>query len=199
VPHTFGNAGALVKNAMTWYDHETNSIWSQPIGQSFLGPLKGTKLQLLPFQLTTYANWVENYPETLVMVNNYDRLGGLQQGFRTTFVIGLVLADQSKAYYYEDVEAAGVINDTLGEFPVVVWAENNEFQAFIRRIGDQTLTFKLEDGQIVDLETGSIWDISRGLAKEGPLLGEGLQAVPVLSSFDWAFEDFYPDGEFYQP
>jgi hypothetical protein len=186
-------------NAMTWYDHETQSIWSQPIGQAFRGPLKGTKLELLPFQLTTYGNWVENYPETQVMINDYHRLGGRTQGFRKNFVIGLVLADQSKAYYYQDAETAGVINDFVGEFPVLVWAENNEFQAFIRRIGDQTITFKSENGQIVDLETGSIWDISRGLAMDGPLTGEGLQAVPVLSSFDWAFEDFYPQGEFYQP
>ena len=65
--------------------------------------------------------------------------------------------------------------------------------------GDQTLTFKLEGDLLVDQETGSIWDISRGLAKEGPLVGEGLQPVPSLSSYDWAFRDFYPQGEFYQP
>ena len=52
---------------------------------------------------------------------------------------------------------------------------------------------------LVDQETGSIWDISRGLAKEGPLVGEGLQPVPSLSSYDWAFRDFSPNGEFYQP
>lgn len=186
-------------NAMTWYDHETQSIWSQPIGQAFQGPLKGIQLELLPFQLTTYANWVESHPETLVMTNDYNRLGGRAQGFQRNFVIGLVLADQAKAYYYEDAEAAVVINDSLGEFPIVVWAENNEFQSFIRRNGDQTLNFTVENGQIVDLETDSTWDLSRGLATEGPLIGEGLQAVPVLSSFDWAFKDFYPDSEFYQP
>lgn len=184
---------------MTWYDHETNSIWSQPIGQAFIGPLKGTKLELLPFQLTTYANWIETHPETLVMINDYPRLSFRQQGFAPNFVIGLVLADQAKAYYYEDVEAAGLINDTLGEFPIVLWAENNEYQAFMRTKGDQTLFFKLEDGVITDTETDSVWDLRRGLAKDGPLMGEGLQAVPTLSSYDWAFEDFYPDSDIYQP
>jgi hypothetical protein len=186
-------------NAMTWWDHETDSIWSQPVGQAFRGPLLGTKLELLPFQLTTWSNWVKSYPETLVMTNDVSRLGNSRQGFRPGFVIGLILDDQAKAYYYEDVEAVGVINDTLGETPIMVWAENNEINAFIRQLGDQTLTFKLENGVLVDLETGSIWEVSRGLAVEGPLSGEGLQPVPSLSSFDWAFNDFYPQGEIYQP
>ena len=199
MPHTFGNAGALVMNAMTWYDHETQSVWSQPVGLAFRGPLKGTKLELLPFQLTTWSNWVESYPQTLVMVNDANRLGNSRQGFQPNFVIGLIINDQAKAYYYEDVETAGVINDMLGEVPIIVWAESNDYTAYIRRLGDQTLTFKLDGGLLVDQETGSIWDFSRGLAKEGPLVGEGLQPVPSLSSYDWAFRDFYPQGEFYQP
>jgi hypothetical protein len=186
-------------NAMTWYDHETESVWSQPVGQAFRGPLTGTKLELLPFQLTTWSNWVSSYPDTLVMTNDVNRLGPSRQRFQPGFVIGLILDDQAKAYYYEDVEAVGVINDTLGETPIMVWAESNDIKAFIRQLGDQTLTFKLENGVLVDLETGSTWDITRGLAVEGPLTGEGLQPVPSLSSFDWAFNDFYPQGEIYQP
>ena len=114
-------------------------------------------------------------------------------------MIGLVLGETSKAYYYQDAEAAGVINDSLGEVPIVLWAGGNDFNAFVRRVGGKTLTFKLENGSLVDQETGSIWDISRGLAKEGPLKGEGLQSVPSLSAYDWAFADFYPEGEFYEP
>jgi hypothetical protein len=184
---------------MTWWDHETDSIWSQPVGQAFRGPLLGTKLELLPFQLTTWSNWSEDHPETLVMVNDVGRLSNSRQGFQPGFVLGLILEDQAKAYYYEDVEAVGVINDTLGETPIMVWAENNDIKAYIRQLGDQTLTFELQNGVLVDLETGSTWEISSGLAVEGPLTGEGLQPIPSLSSFDWAFEDFYPLGEFYQP
>jgi hypothetical protein len=186
-------------NAMTWYDHETQSIWSQPVGLAIRGPLKGVELELLPFQLTTWGNWIDSHPETLAMINDTNRLRGLRQGFQPNFVIGLILDKQAKAYYYEDAEAAGVINDSLADIPIVLWAGGNDFKAFIRVVGDQTLTFRLENGALVDQETGSIWDIARGLAKEGPLKGEGLQSVPSLSSFDWAFSDFYPDGEFYQP
>ena len=186
-------------NAMTWFDHETESIWSQPVGLSFRGPLQGTKLELLPFHLTTWSNWFENYPESLVMINDVNRLGNTRQGFRPDYVVALVLDETARAFYYEDVAEVRVINDNLAGTPVVVWAEDNDFTAYVRQVGDQILTFTSGGDQIKDLETGSVWDLRRGLAKEGPLAGEGLQPVPSLSSYDWAFEDFYPDGKFYQP
>ena len=30
----FGNQGALWGNAMTWWDHETGTVWSQPLGEA---------------------------------------------------------------------------------------------------------------------------------------------------------------------
>ena len=133
------------------------------------------------------------------MINDVNRLGNGRQGFRAGFVVALVLDNTAKAYYYDDVENANIINDNLANTPVVVWAESNNYNAYVRQLGDQILTFTQEGEHIVDLETGSIWDLSRGLAKEGPLTGEGLQSVPSLSSYDWAFRDFYPGSEFYQP
>ena len=52
---------------------------------------------------------------------------------------------------------------------------------------------------LIDLETGSAWDVIRGLAISGSMEGTSLRAVPSLSSFDWAWEDFYPDSAFYTP
>ena len=118
--HTFGNAGSLFMNAMTWYDHETGSIWSQPWGRAIQGEYKGVQLNLLPFQLTTSDTWRKAHPDTLVMINDVDRLGLGRQGFRTNFVIGLVLGQSAKAYYYEDALEARVINDTLGDIPILL-------------------------------------------------------------------------------
>ncbi|RMG90271.1 MAG: DUF3179 domain-containing protein [Chloroflexi bacterium] len=196
--YTFGNAGGLFMNAMTWYDHTTESIWSQPWGRAIRGPLKGVQLFLLPSQLTTWASWQAEHPETLVMINDVDRIGRKQK-FSTEFVIGLVLGETSKAYYYEDVATAGIVNDMMGQFPVVVWAQDNNFHAYLRQVEGEVLTFRLENGRIFDNETGSEWDITRGLAIDGPLRGQGLQPVPNSSAFDWAWLDFYPTTEFYQP
>jgi hypothetical protein len=198
----FGNAGALFMRAMTWYDHQTRSEWSQPWGRAISGELKGTVLFLLPSQLTTWGSWKAEHPETLAMINdvgNGTRFSLGRQRFYRDFVIGLVLADKSNAYYFSDVEQVGVVNDTLGDFPVAVWAKDDRFHAYIRQVDDRTLTFRAEGDALVDEETGSTWDVARGLAVEGPLKGEVLQAVPSSTSYDWAWRDFYPDAEFYVP
>jgi hypothetical protein len=195
--HTFGNAGGLMMNAMTWWDHETESIWSQPWGRSIDGHYKGVELFLLPSQLTTWGAWKAEHPNTLAMVNGYSSFSPFRQRFDPDFVIGLVLAGEAKAFYYRDVEAGGIVNDFVGQIPVMVWAGDENFHAYVRQVGDQILTFRLEGDRLIDEETGSTWNIGRGLATDGPLKGQGLQGVPSSSSFDWAWEDFYPQTEFY--
>lgn len=187
-------------NAMTWFDHETASIWSQPWGRGIEGDYKGVQLNLLPYQLTTWERWKEAYPHTLVMTNDLDRVStSRQQGFQPDFVIGLVLGKESKAYYYSDVEQVGVVNDSLDDIPVMVWAADEIYQAYIRQVEGQTLTFTVNGKDLIDEETGSSWDPALGLARSGPLEGKSLKPVPSLSSYDWAWVDFYPDSDFYEP
>lgn len=186
-------------SAMTWWDHKTSSIWSQPVGRALAGELTGTELTLLPMQLTTWENWKNAYPGTLVMINDLEKIDYSPPGFSKDFVIGLDLDEHSKAYYFDDVEAAGILNDQLGDFPVLVWAADADYRVYLRQVGEDVLSFRLEDGVLVDAETGSKWDVRIGIATEGPLKGAVLQSLPSLTSFDWAWKDFYPDSELYQP
>jgi hypothetical protein len=143
---------------------------------------------------------VSEHPETAAMTTGGGGgLFGRRQRFNPDFVIGLILAEKPKAYYYQDVEAAGLINDRIGDIPILVWAADNNFHAYIRQVGDQVLSFQIQGDEVVDRESGSTWNISRGLAVEGPLKGEGLQPVPSSSSYDWAWLDFYPESPIYEP
>ena len=63
----FGNQGALWGNAMTWWDHETGTVWSQPIGEAIVGPRKGDQVELLPSELTVWSSWREAHPGTLAL------------------------------------------------------------------------------------------------------------------------------------
>jgi len=195
----FGNAGGLYKSAMTWWDHKTVSIWSQPNGLALAGPLKNTVLTILPSQMTSWNNWKDSHPETLAMINDYSLLGFRRQTFNTDFVIGLVLADQAKAYYYDDILNETVFNDWIGDFPVLLWAADNDYRTYLRTVGGETLTFYWENEVLKDLESGSSWDITLGMATEGPRKNHVLQHVPSLTSFDWAWRDFYPESVIYRP
>jgi hypothetical protein len=184
---------------MTWFDHETQSIWSQPWGRAIRGQYKGIELFLLPSQVTTWASWRNEHPGTLVMINDVGNLGRRRQTFSPDFVIGLLLAEEAKAYYFQDVADEEVINDHMGQFPIVVWASEDNFHAYLRQVGDQVLTFRTDGDNLIDEETETVWTLSRGLAVEGPLKGEALQAVPGSTAFDWAWFDFYPNSTLYAP
>ncbi len=200
VPHTFGNYGALFMNAMTWWDHETSSVWSQPWGRAIEGEYRGVELFLLPSEVTTWSNWKEAHPKTQAMINDVDRLSlSRRQGFNPNFVLGLLLSGEAKAYYFRDIARETLVNDEFAGLPIVVWASETSLNAFVRQVGDQVLTFEVQGDQIRDKETGSRWDLARGLSVDGPLGGEGLQGIPGSSSYDWAWNDFYPNSEFYSP
>jgi hypothetical protein len=87
----------------------------------------------------------------------------------------------------------------LGDVPVVVWASEEIYQAYVRQVDGDTLTFSFDGENLIDEETASHWDPNLGLARSGPLAGKSLQPVPSLSSYDWAWVDFYPNSDFYEP
>ena len=111
----------------------------------------------------------------------------------------MILDRESNAYYFTDVLDQGLVHDSLAGVPILVWAQDTRFHAYLRRAGERELTFEQRGDQLVDLETGSIWDPALGLALEGPLKGEVLQPIPGSTAYDWAWLDFYPQAVFYQP
>ncbi len=134
------------------------------------------------------------------MVNNQENISNFRrQSFNPDFVLGIMLGDVGKAYYYEDVRDQGIINDNFANTPVVVWATENSLNAFVRVVGSQQLTFVTGEGVVRDEQTGSEWNLSLGLATEGEFKGQVLQRIPGLTSFDWAWVDFFPESEFYEP
>ena len=185
--------------AMTWWDHETRSIWSQPWGRAIEGPLKGTRLEMIPARIMPWKAWLEDYPRTLLLDTStwvFQAPGAL---FNDKTIIGVTLGEFAKAYPLGPAGRAGVINDWVGPFPVVVFADEVSKAVYVysRQLGDRELEFSLSDGRPVDRQTGSTWDIVRGIALDGPLRGEVLRQVPYMSAYRWAWEDFYPHSKFY--
>ena len=185
--------------AMTWWDHETNSVWSQPWGMSIGGDLAGTRLVLIPAAIGPWDAWLADHPDTLVLQSQGGGFAPRRQGFTSEFVIGIALGEYAKAYPFSRASGEGAVNDRIGPYAVVVVAdaETKAIYSFLRRAADQELEFTLSDDVLVDVQTGSKWDLAKGIAIEGPLRGEVLQRVPYITAYDWAWEDFYPHTEFY--
>ena len=119
----FGNQGALYRGAMTWYDHATGSVWSQPLGAAIAGPQAGRRLALLPAQVTTWGQWRAAYPHTLLLSE-----GGIPapayRGRRPGdghIIAGVVVGDAAASWPYRAVaESAGGIVGQVGNAEVTL-------------------------------------------------------------------------------
>ncbi len=54
---TFGVSGLLYNSDMLLYDRQTQSLWSQMLMQAISGPRKGKRLQIIPLEHTSWADW----------------------------------------------------------------------------------------------------------------------------------------------
>ena len=176
---------------MTWWGHQTESIWSQPWGSALAGLLNGEALTLIPASIVPWVTWVADHPDSTVLTNFLHQSTRVVHGTRDDFVIGVALGDSAVAYDYRTSAAERIINDTIGAHPVVVFVDpdTRDIQIFLRRAADpasgqtEELTFKLDSsGRTVDVETGSVWDSNRGVATDGQLRGATLQQIPWVPS-----------------
>lgn len=134
----------------------------------------------------------------------------------TERVIGITVTDDAVAFPYSTLQKMGgggmvAVNAEVGGEPVVVVWKPGTVSAldretiegsrdvgagggFSRLVGDEVLTFEVEDGRLIDRETGTTWNVL-GRAVEGPLAGQKLPGIAALDSFwfDWAA--FHPQTE----
>ena len=194
---TFGNRSQLYKLNMTWWDHETESVWTQLLGEALIGPLAGTRLKQLPAFTGTWESWRAEYPDTLGLKVEFE--GYAATSPNDEIVIGVAVGDAGVAFYYLPLAAVGAVNDLVGDLPIVAVAVANTrvVRTFSRLVGGRELTFRLAGGVLIDDETGTSWDPFSGRAGAGPLAGERLSQVSHTLSFDWAWEIFYPDSTYY--
>ena len=69
---------------------------------------------------------------------------------------------------------------------------------FERDLDGQTLSFSFEDGEIVDDQTGSEWNVL-GEAVSGPFAGSQLTPVVSVNHFWFSWAAFRPETRIYQP
>ncbi len=195
----FGNQGALWGNAMTWFDHATGSVWSQPLGEAIAGPLKGTRLETLPVTLTEWASWRESHPDTLALDVAARRPSGFQLADMSIVV---ELVDDVAAFPVEDLWRVGVANEEVGGVPLAVAvdpADDQRWAVYSRTLDDVVVTLEVEGDSFVDVGTGSHFDPRVGRAIDGPLEGQILDVLPGFTSFLDDYFTFWPDGRVWQP
>ena len=215
-------------NNLVMYDVETDSLWSQFLGEAVAGPLEGAGLQLRASQISAWATWRGQHPDTLVLDTApygtgplgwtsddyqdyyFDGRAGLTgethadpRFSKKRLVVGVAGESGQIAYPEGALQRQGVINDTFEGRPLLVaWdARTGAAAVHLREADGMTLTFDAREDphEMVDRETGSTWNRVSGEAESGKLAGERLEPVRSIKSFWFAWTDFYPDTRLYEP
>lgn len=218
---TFGVSGKLIRNALVMYDRQTESYWSQMLGEAVAGPMAGTKLEFLPSWMMTWEQWKNLHPETVALDKEgrrgsqdvYDsyyessRAGVIDQTNRDgrlytkEFVLGVELGDRAIAYPFGELSEEPVVNDSVEGHELLVVFDRDEAAGvvFDRNVEGELLTFIQGDGTmtIVDEQTGTTWDGYSGTAIAGPLRGAELERVKSTTVFWFGWVDFYPETLIY--
>lgn len=63
-----GFGGTLIEDDYRAQDAETLSTWSIVSGEAVKGDLAGTELSAFPVNMTTWGEWLAQYPETLILL-----------------------------------------------------------------------------------------------------------------------------------
>ena len=193
----FGNEGALYLNGMTWWDHNTESLWSQPRGEAMVGPLKGERLELFPSTLTTWQEWSQSHPDTLAL-DSGGRVG--TGGFRIdSMMVAVEIGEDIAAFPIPLLRTIGSVNAVVDGIPVVVVMDDEQWNVFNRSVDGRLLTFKGGDGVLIDVASGTQWGIALGFGVSGALADHQLLRVPAFTVFPSEYDNFWPDGEIWVP
>ncbi len=70
--------------------------------------------------------------------------------------------------------------------------------AYSRSLDSQILDYEYRDGKILDMQTGSEWNVL-GIAVTGELKGKQLTSIVSINHFWFSWAAFKPETRIYQP
>lgn len=205
-PEIFRLVGMDHFNAML-EDATTGSWWRQATGEAVTGPLKGKNLPELPATQTTLREWLNLYPNSLVMqpdsafteeyehLDSYDK--GLGRGKLTgtdtlswrdkSWVIGLNVNGVAKAFDWNRLKREQVINDRVGEQPVVIALASDTLSFFAFERPSEDAVFTLRNDTLFGM--GNAWNLlGNTLAGTAP----PLKRVTAYQEFWHSWSTFHP-------
>jgi hypothetical protein len=184
----------------------------------------GTTLSLVPSSLTTWARWREANPGTRVLLPppasetvtaplERVRVGSAGSGHvgvadvgldvdddrlpPRELVLGVTAPEATTAYPLSVLRETGVIEDRVGNLPVVVAADPLP-AAYVRVVDGDVLSFSggVENGRVRG--GGSTWSLATGAALDGPHEGTTLRRANTATPMYWfAWVEFHPGTAVY--
>jgi hypothetical protein len=190
-------------NAM-FEDETTGSWWRQVNGEAITGVLKGKSLPEIASEQMSLESWISLYPQTTIMQGDTKGKGGDLTGRDSlswkdkSWVIGVVIGQQARAYDWNELLEKHLINDTLQKTPIAVFVgeDSATFRVFRRDMLE--LSYDTATNTITDKGTNSGWN-TEGLCISGTLLGQRLPVLQSYQEFWHSWKTFKPATSAYKP
>lgn len=205
-------------------DDVTGTWWYQAGGTGGYGKLEGTELKEIPSEQTTLRRWIERHPETLILQpdpnpalkewyewaseygterdSDRDSTGKVERWRDEAWVVGTSIGKAARAYGWNDLLHARVINDSAASTPVVVAIERDTltFHTWKSTVGGERLAFMPDStGRgLRDRATGSLWDWT-GRCIEGAHAGGQLEPVYARQQYWHSWKHFNPGTTQWEP
>jgi hypothetical protein len=204
---TFRLVGMDHFNAM-FEDATTGTWWRQANGEAIAGPLKGKLLDELPTRQVMLGQWLALHPGSLIMQPDSALAGRYSASFdyetgrsrspltgsdsaswrEKSWVVGITVNDESKAYDWNRLVREHAINDTLGGKPIVLAlaADRQSYFAFVR---PDSSTFTVRNDSLVS--GPNAW------AFTGRGAGVPLEPINASQEFWHSWRTFQPETKRY--
>jgi hypothetical protein len=188
----FGVSGLLYNSDVLLYDRQTESLWSQLLGQAISGPLQGQRLTTLPLIHTTWGDWKRQNPQTRVLSTRTGQARPYQRnpydGYETSEALYFPVAFRSAGFHPKERVLGISIGGQHKAFPFV------ELEKAMRRSSPSGAAFEFQDslaGQSLRIRFDPA--VGRATAHDA----QGAQ-LPAVVGFWFAWYAFHPDTAIYR-
>ena len=178
----FGVSGLLYNSDVLLYDRQTESLWSQMMSQAISGPMKGTRLTMLPLVHTTWSEWRAEHPDTHVLSRenesgrDYDR--DPYAGYEDSSGIWFPVAKKDPRYHPKEPVLGLEIE---GRFKAYPFAELSRTKG---EVGD-----RFADREFVVRYSPD--------SRSARIIGKDGRELPTVQSYWFAWYAFHPETEVY--
>lgn len=118
----FGVSGLLYNSDMLLYDRDSDSLWSQILSRAISGPRKGERLPGIPLTHTTWGDWRQQHPDTLVLNqetgHRRDYSQSAYQGYDQSSNLYFPVSSRDNRYHPKEPVLGMVIKDRARVWPL---------------------------------------------------------------------------------
>ena len=145
----FGVSGLLYNSDVLLYDRNTESLWSQITSSSVAGKMVGKKLKRIPISHTTWLDWQQKHPDTLVISDktghSRDYARNPYAGYETSRTLYFTVNNRAPDTYHPKELVVGLDFDGVYKAYPFVELEKNGKSSFSDSINGNNITVKWDN------------------------------------------------------